>query len=110
MKAKYSDNVDAPVWDLGGFYFHDAAVQTNGVESGEAAHRFAIRLANNIRYFPSRIDGLQSVPEPVGYVIVKQVPLQGRVRLQFNVEILNALNRVVYNDANTDPTTRTSGK
>ena len=35
---------------------------------------------------------------------------QGRVRLQFNVEILNALNRVVYNDANTDPTNANFGK
>jgi hypothetical protein len=38
------------------------------------------------------------------------VPLQGRVRMQFNVEFLNALNVVVFNDANTDPTNASFGK
>ncbi len=112
LTAKYSDNVDAPVWDLGGFYFHDAAVQTNGVDDPvkqRADQR--IRLASNIRYFPSRIAGVRSPFLNLWDMsIVKQVPLQGRVRLQFNVEILNALNRVVYNDANSDPTNANFGK
>src|SRR3954468_733273 len=112
VKAKYSDNVDAPVWDLSGFYFHDAAVQTNGVDDPVKQRADSrIRLANNIRYFPSRIDGLRSPFLNLWDMsVVKQVPLQGRVRLQFNVEILNALNRVVYNDANTDPTNANFGK
>jgi hypothetical protein len=112
VKAKYSDNVDAPVWDLGGFYFHDAAVQTNGVDDPVKQRADSrIRLANNLRYFPSRIDGLRSPFLNLWDMsVVKQVPLQGRVRLQFNVEILNALNRVVYNDANTDPTNANFGK
>ena len=32
LKAKYTDNSDVPVFDISGFYFHDAAVQTNGVD------------------------------------------------------------------------------
>ncbi len=112
LKAKYSDNADVPVWDLSGFYFHDAAVQTNGVDDPvkqRADQR--IRLASNIRYFPSRIDGVRSPFLNLWDIsIVKQVPLQGRVRLQFNVEFLNAFNRVVYNDANTDPTNANFGK
>ena len=32
LKANYSDNSDVPVFDISGFYFHDAAVQTNGVD------------------------------------------------------------------------------
>jgi hypothetical protein len=32
------------------------------------------------------------------------------VRAQFHVEFLNALNRVVFNDANTDPTNANFGK
>ncbi len=112
VKAKYSDNVDAPVCDLSGFYFHDAAVQTNGVDDPVKQRADSrIRLASNLRYFPSRIDGVRSPFLNLWDMsIVKQVPLQGRVRLQFNVEILNALNRVVYNDANTDPTNANFGK
>ena len=59
-----------PVFDISGFYFHDAAVQTNGVDDPvkqRADQR--IRLANNIRYFPSRIDGLRGHgPESVGHL------------------------------------------
>jgi hypothetical protein len=112
LKAKYSDNVDAPVWDVSGFYFHDAAVQTNGVDDPvkqRADQR--IRLASNLRYFPSRIDGLRSPFLNLWDIsIVKQVRLAGNVRAQFNVEFLNALNRVVFNDANTDPTNANFGK
>jgi hypothetical protein len=112
LKAKYSDNVDAPVWDTGGFYFHDAAVQTNGVDDPvkqRADQR--IRLASNLRYFPSRVNGLRSPFLNLWDIsIVKQVRLAGHVRAQFNVEFLNALNRVVFNDANTDPTNANFGK
>ena len=112
LTAKYSDNVDAPVWDLSGFYFHDAAVQTNGVDDPvkqRADQR--IRLSQNIRYFPSRVDGLRSPFLNLWDIsIVKQVPLSGRVRAQFNIEILNAFNEVVFNDANTDPTNANFGK
>jgi len=63
-----------------------------------------INLASNLRYFPSRVDGLRSPFLNLWDIsIVKQVPLSGRVRMQFNIEFLNATNRVVYNDANTDP-------
>jgi hypothetical protein len=112
LKAKYSDNVDAPVWDLSGFYFHDAPVQTNGVDDPvkqRADQR--IRLSQNIRYFPSRIDGIRSPFLNLWDIsIVKQVPLQGRMRMQFNIEFLNSLNRVIFNDANTDPTNANFGK
>jgi hypothetical protein len=112
LKAKYSDNVDQPVWDISGFYFHDAAVQTNGVDDPvKQRGDQRIRLASNLRYFPSRIDGLRSPFLKLWDIsIVKQVQLHGRARLQFNVEFLNALNVVVFNDANTDPTNANFGK
>jgi len=112
LKAKYSDNVDQPVWDISGFYFHDAAVQTNGVDDPiKQRADTRIRLSNNMRYFPSRVDGIRSPFLNLWDIsIVKQVPLQGHVRMQFNVEFLNALNRVVFNDANTDPTNANFGK
>ena len=42
LKTNYTNNPDVPVFDISGFYFTDAAVQTNGVHrSGEAASRHA---------------------------------------------------------------------
>jgi len=112
LKAKYTNNVDAPVFDISGFYFHDAAVQTNGVDDPVKQRADPrIRLSNNIRYFPSRIDTVRSPFLKLWDIsIVKQVPMAGRVRAQFNVEFLNAFNVVVFNDANTDPTNANFGK
>jgi hypothetical protein len=112
LKVKYTDNSDVPVFDISGFYFHDAAVQTNGVDDPVKQRADTrIRLANNLRYFPSRIDGIRSPFLNLWDVsIVKQVPLSNRVRAQFNVEFLNAFNKVVFNDANTDPTNADFGK
>jgi Carboxypeptidase regulatory-like domain len=112
LKVKYTDDSNVPVFDIGGFYFHDAAVQTNGVDDPVKQRADSrIRLANNLRYFPSRIDGIRSPFLNLWDVsIVKQVPISGRVRAQFNVEFLNAFNRVVFNDANTDPTNADFGK
>jgi hypothetical protein len=112
LKAHYTDNSDVPVFDLSGFYFHDAAVQTNGVDDPVKQRADTrIRLANNLRYFPSRVDGIRSPFLKLWDIsIVKQVPLGGRVRAQFNVEFLNAFNVVVFNDAGTDPTRAEFGK
>ena len=112
LKAHYSNDSDVPVFDVSGFYFHDAAVQTNGVDDPVKQRADPrIRLADNLRYFPSRVDGLRSPFLNLWDIsLVKQVPLSGRVRAQFNVEFLNAFNEVVFNDANTDPTNANFGK
>jgi hypothetical protein len=112
LKAKYTSNSDIPVFDISGFYFHDALVQPNGVDDPVKQRADTrIRLANNVRYFPSRIDGIRSPFLNLWDVsIVKQVAVGGRVRAQLNVEFLNAFNRVVFNDANTDPTNANFGK
>ena len=89
------------MFDISGFYFHDAAVQTNGVDDPAKQRADSrIRLANNVRYFPSRIDGLRGQGLNLWDIsIVKQVPINGRVRAQFNVEFLNAFNQPVFNNA-----------
>ena len=112
MKSDYSGDSNQPVFDISGFYFHDAAVQTNGVDDPTKQRADSrIRLANNVRYFPSRIPGLRGQGLNLWDIsIVKQVPINGRVRAQFNVEFLNAFNKVVFNDANTDPTNADFGK
>ncbi|HEX9368903.1 MAG TPA: TonB-dependent receptor [Vicinamibacterales bacterium] len=112
LKAKYTNNSDVPVFDISGFYFHDAAVQTNGVDDPIKQRTDSrISLSQNLRYFPSRIDGIRSPFLKLWDIsIVKQVGLGGRVRGQFNVEFLNAFNVVVFNDANTSPTSADFGK
>ena len=50
LTTKYTNDPTVPVFDTSGFYFHDAAVQTNGVDDPvkqRADQR--IRLANNVR-------------------------------------------------------------
>lgn len=112
LKAKYTNDSNVPVFDLSGFYFHDAAVQTNGVDDPVKQRADSrIRLANNVRYFPSRVDGIRSPFLKLWDMsIVKQVPMGGRVRAQFNIEFLNAFDTVVFNDANTDPLNADFGK
>src|SRR5438270_102343 len=112
LKTDYSGDTNQPVFDISGFYFHDAAVQTNGVD--DPAKQRAdqrIRLTNNLRYFPSRIDGLRGQRLNLWDLsIVKQLPIKGRVRAQLHAEFLNAFNRAVFANPNTDPTSADFGK
>ena len=112
LKTSYSDNTDLPVFDVSGFYFHDAAVQTNGVDDPVRQRADSrIQLASNIRTFPSRIDGVRSPALKTWDIsLVKQVGIKGRVRAQLNIEILNAFNQVYFNNANTTPTNVNFGK
>jgi hypothetical protein len=112
LKAHYSNNTDVPVFDTSGFYFHDAAVQTNGVDDlTKQRNDQRIRLGSNIRYFPSRIDGVRGPTLKTWDIsLVKQVRLAGDVRAQFNIEFLNAFNQAYFNNANTDPTNANFGK
>jgi hypothetical protein len=112
LKADYSGDSNNPVFDISGFYFHDAAVQTNGVDDPVKQRADTrIRLANNVRYFPSKTDGLRSPKLNLWDIsIIKQVRLSDRVRGQFHIEFLNAFNRAVYANPNTDPTNADFGK
>jgi Carboxypeptidase regulatory-like domain len=111
VKTKYSKDPNVPVFDLSGFYFHDAAVQTNGVD--DPAKQRAdqrIQLANNIRTIPTRWDGLRG-QEFVNWDMSFVKALEfGRVRAQFNIELYNALNSVFYNTPNLSPTSAEFGK
>jgi hypothetical protein len=46
----------------------------------------------------------------VEFSIIKQVRMNDRVRAQFHVEFLNAFDRTVYANPNTDPTNADFGK
>jgi Carboxypeptidase regulatory-like domain/TonB dependent receptor-like, beta-barrel len=112
LKTDFTGDKNNTVFDVSGFYFHDAAVQTNGVD--DPAKQRAdqrIRLASNIRYFPTRVDGLRSQPLNLWDIsLVKQVRLNDRFRAQFHVELLNAFNHPIFSNPNTDPTNADFGK
>ena len=101
-----------PVFDISGFYFHDAAVQTNGVDD-PVKQRADTRknLAQNVRTFPSRFNGVRGpMLKTWDISFVKSVRLAGSVRAQFNIEFLNAFNQTYFNNANTDPNNVNFGK
>ena len=110
LKTSYSNDPSQPMFDTSGFYFHDAAVQTNGVDDPvkqRADQR--IRLANNVRVIPSRWNGLRG-PRYTNWDMsfVKGFEL-GRVRAQLHLELYNAFNDVFYNNPNVDPTSANFG-
>jgi hypothetical protein len=105
LETHYTDDPSQPVFDISGFYFHDAAVQTNGVDDpAKQRNDQRIRLANNIRMLPSRRDGLRG-PRYFNWDMsfVKGLDL-GRVRAQIHIELYNAFNNVFYNNPSLDPT------
>jgi hypothetical protein len=110
LKTKYTNDPTVPVFDISGFYFHDAAVQTNGVDDpAKQRADTRIRLANNLRTTPSRWDGLRG-PRYTNWDMsfVKAFEM-GRVRAQFHIELYNAFNDVFYNSPNIDPTSANFG-
>ena len=111
LKTSYTDDPSQPMFDTSGFYFHDAAVQTNGVDDPvkqRADQR--IRLANNVRVIPSRWNSLRG-PRYTNWDMsfVKGFEL-GRVRAQLHLELYNAFNDVFYNNPNLTPTSAEFGK
>jgi len=112
LKTSYSGDSTQPTFDISGFYFHDAPVQTNGVDDPvKQRNDPRIRLGNNIRYFPSRIPGLRGQGLNLWDIsVVKQIHAGSRLRAQVHVELLNAFNKPVFANPNTDPTNAEFGK
>ena len=112
LVATYDKNkIDAPIFDLSGFYFHDAAVQTNGVD--DPAKQRAdqrIQLSNNIRtvasMFPNfRGDRVRGIDAS----LMKTVRFTERVRAQVRAEAINALNQVQFNNPGLSPSSASFG-
>ena len=101
-----------PIFDTSGFYFHDAAVQTNGVDDpAKQRGDQRIRLANNIRYFPTRVASVrQQTLSLMDLSFVKRLQFTSRVRGQFHIEFLNAFDQPFFNVPNLDPTSSDFGK
>jgi hypothetical protein len=113
LKADYS-NPDR-IFDTSGFYFSDAPVQTGGApDPAKQRADQRIRLANNIRTFPFRLNNLrwQNVSF-FEFSLVKTIPFKDDVRLQLRFEAFNALNTPIFNvdeAATVDPTNAAFGR
>jgi hypothetical protein len=109
-----SDNADPTrkVFDVSGFYFHDAAVKTNGVD--DPAKQRAdqrISLSNNLRYFPSRLPGLRGQNLNLWDIsVLKKIRVFEGLQLELRGEFLNAFNHVQFNDPEPNPTSSNFGR
>ncbi len=97
--------LDVPGWDTKCFYFHDAAVQTNGVDD-PAKQRTdpRINLNNNVRYFPSTLPDVRSDNlHLLDIGLYKNFSLPREMKLQVRFEWINALNYTVLWSPGVDP-------
>ncbi len=113
LKTKIkSSNVDGTVFDTSGFYFSDAAVQTNGVvDPAKQRADSRIQLSGNIRLLPSRWAGFRSQGLNLWDLSVsKNFSFTESIKLQLRGEFLNAFNTPVFNNPNLDPRAANFGK
>ena len=112
LSAHITGNTVDGTFDTSGFYFTDAPVQTNGVvDPAKQRADQRIRLVNNIRTFPSRIDGFRRQALSLWDLsLIKNFSITEKVRVQLRGEFLNAFNHPQFGDPNTDPTSSNFSK
>jgi len=100
------------VFDVSGFYFHDAAVQNNGVDNpAKQRTDTRISLSNNLRYFPSRLPSLRGQNLNLWDIsVLKKIRILEGMNLELRGEFLNAFNHVQFNDPETNPTNANFGR
>jgi Carboxypeptidase regulatory-like domain len=103
--------LDVPAWNTSCFYFHDAAVQTNGVDDPvKQRNDQRIQLANNVRYFPSTLPDVRTHQLHLLDVgLFKNFAAPGGMKLQVRLEWINALNYTVLWNPDTNPRNATFG-
>jgi hypothetical protein len=112
LVVNYDKNhVDAPAFDLSGFYFHDAAVQTNGADDRtKQRNDQRISLANNIRALPSMFANFRGDRvRGIDASLMKNLRITERFRGQVRAEAINALNQVQFNNPNLTPSSASFG-
>jgi hypothetical protein len=104
-------NLTKPIFDVSGFFFHDAAVMTNGVDDITKQRKDSrISLSNDIRTFPSQLTSLRGpCIKNVDFSMIKNVPIGERVKVQLRGEALNALNYIQFGEPSLDPTSASFG-
>jgi hypothetical protein len=103
--------VDQPVFDVSGFYLHDAAVQTNGVDDPvKQRSDQRISLSNNVRTLPNYLAGFRGGPiTGLDLSMVKTAKIGERFKAQFRAEMLNSLNFVQFANPSTTPNSAAFG-
>lgn len=107
-----SSRVDSTTFDISGFYFNDAAVQTNGVvDPNKQRNDPRIQLANNYRTLPSRFSGFRGTALNLWDLSVsKNFVFTERIKLQLRTEFLNAFNTPFFDNPNLTPNNANFGR
>jgi Carboxypeptidase regulatory-like domain len=103
--------LDVPAWDTSCFYFHDALVQVGGVDNPTLQRNDQrIQLGNNVRYMPSVFPNLRADNlHLMDLGLYKNVALPHNSKLQFRLELINALNYTVLFSPDQNPRNSTFG-
>ncbi len=112
LTAHISGSTVDATFDTSGFYFTDAAVQTNGVVD-PVKQRADTRktLVSNIRTFPSRMSSFRGQPlNQWDLSMIKNFSVTESVKFQLRGEFLNAFNHPQFANPNTDPANSSFGK
>jgi hypothetical protein len=112
LVAKFGGSTVDRVFDTSGFYFSDAAVQTNGVvDPAKQRADTRIQLAANIRTLATRFPGFRGQGLNLWDLsVIKNVAITEGVKLQIRGEFINAFNTPVFNNPNLSPTSTDFGK
>jgi hypothetical protein len=105
--------VQVPAWDTSCFYFHDAAVQTNGVDDPKKQRADPrINLGNNtIRYFPTILDQMRMPAlHLLDFGLSKWFDFGAGVQLQVRIDAINAINYTVWWAPDLNPRNATFGE
>ena len=107
-----SSRVDSTVFDVSGFYFTDAAVQTNGViDPNKQRNDPRIQLSGNYRTLPSRFAGFRGTGLNMADLSVsKNFAFTETIRLQLRTEFLNAFNTPFFDNPNLSPNNANFGR
>src|SRR5262245_56659859 len=103
--------LDTPAWDISCFYFHDAVVQTNGVDDPvKQRNDQRIQLANNVRYFPSTLPNVRTHQlHLLDFSLSKNFRAPSGTTVQVRLEWINLLNYTVLWSPDTNPRNATFG-
>lgn len=97
--SNITDNVFLTNLQNTGFYFQDAAVQTNGqLDYNKQRNDTRINLGQNLRTLPSRVSNLRNQGITLfDASLIKNFAFTERVKLQFRAECINTLNKFHFN-------------
>lgn len=103
--------VEVPGWDTSCFYFHDASVQTNGVDDPKKQRSDPrINMGNGARYFPSILSNMRMPAlHLLDMGLSKNFDLGRAVTFQIRADFINALNYTVWWQPDLNPRNSTFG-